>query len=71
VDFSTHGDLFQRVEVIGLQESFEMDSQGGSAHQDGPHGRTTSHQLTYRFLLRADLTPAEYAWPLVISVHSR
>jgi hypothetical protein len=53
-----------------LQNPIEIGAQGGTAMNNVPHGRTTFYQLGYRFMLRPDLQPGSYPWPLEISVRS-
>ncbi len=68
IDFRPRSDVFRSVLVTGLQNPIEIGAHGGIAIHDIPHGRTTSHQLDYRFMLRSDLQPGDYPWPLEISV---
>lgn len=70
IDFRPRSDVFRSVLVTGLQNPVELGAQGGTAMNNAPHGRTTFHQLGYRFLLRPDLQPGSYPWPLEISVRS-
>lgn len=70
IDFLPCSDVFRSVLVTGLQNAIEIGAQGGTARHNVPHGRTTLHQLGYRFLLRPDLQPGSYPWPLQISVRS-
>jgi hypothetical protein len=70
IDFRPRSDVFRSVLVTGLQSPIEIGAQGGIAAQNVPHGRTTFHQLGYRFLLRPDLQPGSYPWPLEISVRA-
>ena len=70
IDFRPRNDVFRSVLVTGLQKPIEIGAQGGTAIQSVPHGRTTFHQLGYRFMLRPDLQPGNYSWPLEISVRS-
>jgi len=70
IDFRPRSDVFRSVLVTGLQNPIEMGAEGGAAMHNIPHGRTTFHQLGYRFTLRANLQPGSYPWPLEISVGS-
>jgi hypothetical protein len=70
VDFRARTEIFRSVLVVGLQQPLEIGAQGGSALHAAPHGRTSFHQLGFRFMLRPDLEPGEYAWPLQISVRA-
>jgi hypothetical protein len=70
IDFRPRSDVFRSVLVTGLQNPVEIGAQGGAATNNAPHGRTTFHQLGYRFTLRPDLQPGEYPWPLEISVRA-
>jgi hypothetical protein len=70
INFRPRSDVFRTVLVTGLQNPVEIGAQGGTAVNNVPHGRTTFHQLGYRFMLRPDLQPGSYPWPLDISVRS-
>lgn len=70
IDFHPRGDVFLSVLVSGLQSLVEIGVQGGSVLNNTPYGRTTVHRLGYRFMLRPDLQPGDYAWPLAISVRA-
>lgn len=70
VDFRPRSDVFLAVRITGLQNPVEFGVQGGAALHNVPHGQTTIHQLGYRFMLRPDLKPGNYPWPLEISVRS-
>ena len=70
IDFRPRSDVFSSVIVSGLQTPIEIGAHGGTAMNNVPHGRTTFHQLGYRFMLRQDLQPGSYPWPLEISVRS-
>jgi hypothetical protein len=70
IEFRSRSDMFRSVVVTGLQAPVEIGAQGGTATNNAPHGRTTSHQLGYRFNLRPDLPPGDYAWPLELSVRA-
>ena len=70
IEFRPRSDMFRSVVVTGLQSPVEIGAQGGAATNNTPHGRTTFHQLGYRFMLRPDLQPGDYAWPLELSVRS-
>jgi hypothetical protein len=70
VDFHPRSDTFRSVLVTGLQSPVEIGAQGGIAMQNVPHGRTILLQLGYRFMLRPDLLPGSYPWPLEISVRA-
>jgi hypothetical protein len=70
IDFRPRSDVFRSALVTGLQNPIEIGAQGGTAMNNVPHGRTTFYQLGYRFMLRPDLQPGNYPWPLEISVRS-
>jgi hypothetical protein len=70
IDFRPRSDVFSSVVVSGLQSPVEIGAAGGTAVHNVPHGRTTFHQLGYRFMLRPDLQPGAYSWPLEISVRA-
>jgi hypothetical protein len=70
IDFRPRSDIFRSAFITGLPDPVEIGSQGGTALYNRAHGRTTSGQLSYRFVLRTGLLPGSYGWPLEISVRS-
>jgi hypothetical protein len=70
IDFRPRNELFDSAVITGLPQPVHIGAQGGSAQYNHAHGRTTTHQLSYRFLLRAGVQPGSYGWPLEISVRS-
>jgi hypothetical protein len=70
IDFRPRSELFNSAVITGLPQPVEIGAQGGSALYNIAHGRTTTHQLSYRFMLRPDVQPGSYGWPLEISVRS-
>jgi hypothetical protein len=68
IDFRPRSDVFRSVLVTGLQNPIEIGAEGGTAMHNIPRGRTTFYQLGYRFMLRPNLQPGSYPWPLAISV---
>jgi hypothetical protein len=70
IDFQPRNELFDSAVITGLAQPVEIGAQGGTALYNVAHGRTTTHQLNYRFRLRPDVQPGSYGWPLQISVRS-
>lgn len=70
VDFRARGEVFRSVLVWGLQQTYELGAEGGTAVHNAAHGRTSSHKLGFRFILRPDLQPGNYPWPLQFSVRA-
>jgi hypothetical protein len=70
IDFRPRNEIFNSAVITGFPQPVEIGAQGGSAQYNLAHGRTTTHQLSYRFLLRPGVQPGSYAWPLEISVRS-
>ena len=70
VEFRPHSDMFRSVRISGLQSQIEIGADGGTALNNAPHGRTTFHQLDYRFMLNPGVQPGNYPWPLEISVRA-
>jgi hypothetical protein len=71
VDFFAIGDLFRAVLVHGLSSPVELNADGGSVTvvHAGNHSSGAAHELAYRFMLRPELQPGTYPWPLALSVH--
>lgn len=70
VDFRAINPVFSAVLVSGLEAPIQIGPEGGSAVFSAPHGRVTSHWFSYRFVLRKELAPGTYPWPLQISVRA-
>lgn len=70
IEFRPTSDIFDSAVITGLPDRVEIRAQGGTALYNVAHGRTSSHQLSYRFALRSGLQPGNYGWPLEISVRS-
>jgi hypothetical protein len=70
IDFRPRNDLFNSAVITGLPQPVQIGAQGGTALYNLAHGRTTIHKLSYRFMLRPDVQPGSYGWPLEISVRS-
>lgn len=70
IEFVPQGELFRSVQVSGLQGPLVLGAQGGSASENAVPGRVASHQLGYRFLLRPEVMPGNYPWPLAITVRA-
>ena len=71
VDFFPIGDLFSAVIISGLSAAVELSSDGGTVNvmQLATSPLTEARVLAYRFLLRPELQPGIYPWPLKLSVH--
>jgi hypothetical protein len=71
VDFFPIGDLFSAVIINGLSAAVELSSDGGTVNvmQLATSPLTEARVLAYRFLLRPELQPGIYPWPLKLSVH--
>jgi hypothetical protein len=70
VDFRPVNPMFSAVVVSGLGTPVQIGPDGGTAVYRGPHGRSATHQLAYRFILNKGLLPGTYPWPLQISVRA-
>lgn len=68
LSFYAVGELFQAVEIAGLRHHVGLGPDGGTAVERDPAGPNNSHDLSYRFVLRSDLQPGNYPWPLMLSV---
>ena len=70
LEFNPVGDLFDSVQIGGLGNQIQMGADGGTIVQRGPLPANPTHELSFRFALRADVLPGTYPWPLQLSVHS-
>ena len=70
LEFHPVGTLFESVKIEGLPNPVVLGADGGSLVQRGATSRHTTHELSYRFMLRPDTRPGNYAWPLRVSVRA-
>lgn len=70
LQFSPIGSLFASVQVDGLSNPVRLGPDGGAIVQRGTVMAELSHELSFRFLLRADAQPGTYGWPLQMSVRA-
>lgn len=70
IQFSPIGSLFASVQVGGLSNPVRLGPDGGSIVQRGTVTAELSHELSFRFVLRADALPGIYSWPLHMSVRA-
>jgi hypothetical protein len=68
VEFHPVGNLFESVQIAGLGQAVQLGADGGAVVLRGPLPRNLSHELSYRFTLRADTQSGSYQWPLQFSV---
>ena len=63
--------FFSAVIINGLSAAVELSSDGGTVNvmQLATSPLTEARVLAYRFLLRPELQPGIYPWPLKLSVH--
>lgn len=71
IDFHALADFFASVEVSGLGQPAHLGPEGGRIVRRGPVPTSISHELGFRFTLRAGTVPGTYPWPLSLSVHTR
>jgi hypothetical protein len=68
MDFHPIGELFESVHIHGLADPASLGADGGTIVQRGVPQANTTHELSYRFTLRAGVQPGSYQWPLLLSV---
>jgi hypothetical protein len=68
MEFYPIGDLFESVQIEGLDNPARLGADGGTIVQRGAPHLNTTHELNYRFTLRAGVQPGNYQWPLLLSV---
>lgn len=62
------GDIFESVEIVGLRNHVALGPDGGAAVLRDLAGPSNEHDLSYRFILKPDLEPGNYPWPLMLAV---
>jgi len=70
MQFNPVSDVFESVQIDGLGNTIQMGAEGGIIVQRGSLPSNTIHELSFRFVLRADAIPGNYPWPLQMSVHA-
>jgi hypothetical protein len=68
VVFHPLGNIFESVQIAGLGNAVQLGADGGAVALRGPLSHNLSHDLSYRFVLRADTPAGNYQWPLQFSV---
>jgi hypothetical protein len=66
--FDTMPNVFETVQIRGLESPVELGMDGGTVVQRGVSQQPLSMRLGYRFILSRDVQPGNYAWPIVLSV---
>jgi hypothetical protein len=66
--FHPIGNLFESVQVGGLDNAVQLNADGGDIVQRGATHTQLSHTLSFRFNLSQEVTPGNYPWPLQLSV---
>jgi hypothetical protein len=70
MEFYPVSDVFDSVEIGGLGSTIQMGADGGVIVQRGSFPANQLHELSFRFVLRPDIMPGNYPWPLQLSVHA-
>lgn len=70
LDFNAKGFVFESVQVIGISNLVRLGPDGGSIVLREMSNRHIIHDLSFRFILRSDIKPGLYQWPLEFSVHA-
>jgi hypothetical protein len=68
IDVHPRSDIFSSVKIEGLGSQVILGSEGGSITQSGLGLRSPENVLNYRFMLKGDLQPGMYDWPLQLAV---
>ena len=70
MNFYPVGDIFKSAQVDGIVGNINIDEAGGSIVHRGVFPQNVKYELNFRFILRPNLSPGRYAWPLQISVQA-
>ncbi len=70
LEFFPLGDIFATVWVGGLADAVQLASEGGTIVQRDPVAPLPMHELSFRFILRADALAGTYPWPLHMTVRA-
>ncbi|MDD2720221.1 MAG: hypothetical protein PHH47_02790 [Gallionella sp.] len=67
LDFHVLADLFQSVQIRGLDSNVNFGIDGGAVTQRLAGQKQSQLELGYRFYLASDMQPGLYPWPLMVS----
>lgn len=70
LEFRAAGSIFESVQIEGFGNAIRLGADGGTIVQRGPRSPDSPHELSYRFMLRPDVQPGSYQWPLQLSVQA-
>lgn len=70
LEFNPVGEIFELVQVGGLDHVVQLSADGGAIVQRGPLHSNLIYELSYRFTLHADAQVGVYPWPLQVSVRA-
>ncbi len=70
LEFYPIGEIFESVQIGGLGSAVQISAEGGAIVQRGQLLVNFTHELSFRFTLRADVLPGNYPWPLQLSVRA-
>ena len=70
LEFYPVGDIFDSVQIDGLGNAVQIGADGGVIVQRKSRQFNPMHELSFRFLLRSDILPGNYPWPLQLTVRS-
>lgn len=68
VDVNPRSDIFKSVKIDGFGTQVILNADGGVITQSGKDLANTINSLNYRFILKPDLQPGIYAWPLQLTI---
>ncbi len=70
LEFHAVGGIFESVQIEGFGNAVRLGADGGAIVQRGALSPDSPHELSYRFMLRPDVQPGSYRWPLQLSVRA-
>jgi hypothetical protein len=70
MEFYPVGEIFDSVQIGGLGSPVHIGADGGAILQRGQLLANFTHELSFRFMLRQDVVPGNYPWPLQLSVRA-
>jgi hypothetical protein len=68
LDIYSVSNIFNNVVINGVDGEVRLNAEGGSIVHRWSHAQTQSMLLSYRFVLRPDIQPGTYSFPLQMAV---
>jgi len=68
MDFHPVGNIVESIKVDGLGNEVHLGAEGGAVVRRGALPKNVEHNLSFRFVLRPDVSPGNYPLPIVLTL---